>query len=418
MDWLLRPLVFFGIFICVFGAKECLYERCSNTYKESMEEKEIYDPEPSKAYCDIVKTYLVCLREMTKACRGNLNYHGTVHGMNLVNDIQCKPSKGNSNNSNTNRGNNAKVQPSSTSRPLMLPSCKFFGSYKFHHCGLYGDPHLKTFDGLYQTCRVSGQWTLIDNPYMSVTVTSAPVTDGSHATAPIKISIWVKGRDTPCTLDKHYEADSKFSLPPTFTDGSDRSGSDNTVTLQVDSFPEEDRESAEIQMRYIASRLFIRRKGKYLAFNAKIPDEIVQLTRSYDDSKTILCSTGCPASEQLNPILARGHVIEREEAFKLCKSMENSTGEMSYALTDNYLDWCVFDVMTAGRDTDFIDAAHLAQFDALKLDLPSLQNRTTLLEIPSGLHFNGGAGSVSRSFQLPFFICSLMLICSRYLSSL
>lgn len=205
-------------------------------------------------------------------------------------------------------------------------------------------------------------------------------------------------------------------------DGTDRSGADETVTLEIDSSPEEDRESIEIVMRYIASRLMIRRKGKYLAFNAKLPDEVVQLTKSYDDDKVELCSTGCPATEQLNPILARGHVIAREEALRLCTSMENLTKDDANTLTDNYLDWCVFDVMTAGRDRDFIDAAHAAQSDALKLDEKSLKNRTTLLEIPySSIHFTGGgATSVksSLSLQLPFYVLGFVLTCTRFLTSL
>ena len=153
-----------------------------------MEDKEIYDPEPSFEYCEIVKIYQKCLKEVSKNCRGNLNYHGTVHGIDRVSDIHCKPKSSNSGNSSNNRISSRNgVSP--TTPKLIVPSCRYFGSFKFRHCGLYGDPHLKTFNGMYQTCSVSGTWTLIDNSYMSVQVTSAPVAPGSHATAPVKVRL-------------------------------------------------------------------------------------------------------------------------------------------------------------------------------------------------------------------------------------
>lgn len=214
----------------------------------------------------------------------------------------------------------------------------------------------------------------------------------------------VKGPSTPCTLEKRYEASSETPLSTTFTDGTDRSGADKTVTLEVDSRPEEDRESAEIVMRYVASKLIIRRKGKYLAFNAKLPEEVIQSSKAFEDeSKVELCSMGCPVAEQLDLVSARGHQMEREEALRLCKNMENLSSDIANNLTDHYLDWCVFDVMTAGRNRDFIDAAHSAQSDALKLDPNSLENRTTLLEIPyDSIRFN--SASSAYRYQLPFCI--------------
>lgn len=43
------------------------------------------------------------------------------------------------------------------------------------HCGLFGDPHLKTFFGVRQTCVVEGEWVLVDNEYMKVQVTNEMV---------------------------------------------------------------------------------------------------------------------------------------------------------------------------------------------------------------------------------------------------
>lgn len=62
--------------------------------------------------------------------------------------------------------------------------------------------------------------------------------------------------------------------------------------------------------------------------------------------------------------------MTREEALQKCtESMQSDNEVFNNNLTDNYLDWCVFDLMTTGSTTyDFVAAAHVAQNDAIKLD--------------------------------------------------
>lgn len=67
--------------------------------------------------------------------------------------------------------------------------CTFHGKPKFRYCGLFGDPHLKTFDSHYQTCKLKGAWPLIDNPYLAVSVTNEPVMEDSPATVTTKVII-------------------------------------------------------------------------------------------------------------------------------------------------------------------------------------------------------------------------------------
>ena len=40
------------------------------------------------------------------------------------------------------------------------------------YCELFGDPHLKTFYDVRQTCIVAGAWSLLDNKYIAVQVTN------------------------------------------------------------------------------------------------------------------------------------------------------------------------------------------------------------------------------------------------------
>ena len=61
------------------------------------------------------------------------------------------------------------------------------GERKFKHCGLFGDPHLRTFSDEFQTCKVEGAWPLIDNDYLVVQVTNAIVVHKSSATATSKV---------------------------------------------------------------------------------------------------------------------------------------------------------------------------------------------------------------------------------------
>ena len=40
------------------------------------------------------------------------------------------------------------------------------------HCGLFGDPHLRTFSDKRQTCMVAGTWPLLDNQFIGIQVTN------------------------------------------------------------------------------------------------------------------------------------------------------------------------------------------------------------------------------------------------------
>lgn len=201
-----------------------------------------------------------------------------------------------------------------------------------------------------------------------------------------QITIIIKGGSTPCTSEKTYEATSESpSLPSSFTD--DTSGSESVVLTRSLDDPSSPtgHQRVEIYIRYIETTLVIRRAGKYLAFSAKIPQEITKYSINSESNGQQLCSKGCPKKERMNMIAERGHFVSREEALEKCRRTEELSNDISNQLTDNYLDWCIFDVMTAGSKSadDFVVAAHSAQADVLRFDPTSLKNRTTLLETDS-----------------------------------
>ena len=65
--------------------------------------------------------------------------------------------------------------------------CNYQGPAEVRHCSFFGDPHLVTFNGQFQTCKVNGAWPLIDNAYLAVSVTNEAVVPGSPATATTKV---------------------------------------------------------------------------------------------------------------------------------------------------------------------------------------------------------------------------------------
>lgn len=190
----------------------------------------------------------------------------------------------------------------------------------------------------------------------------------------LQVTIVIRGNNTPCADIKTYEATSDAPLPAMFIDGTQRSGLDESVVLTV-----YEQQRVEIYVRYIETNLIVRQAGRYLAFSARMPEELVSFSGGADGSfGDSLCVRGCPATERLDPIAARGHKLPWDKAMERCRRSDSN--EVTNNLTDYYLDWCVFDVMTTGDGAvanDFIAAAHSAQADVLRLDPLSLKNKTT-----------------------------------------
>lgn len=85
-------------------------------------------------------------------------------------------------------GLNCRYRPPSKKNDLAV-SGKNLSNSNHMHCGMFGDPHVKTFYDVRQTCVVAGEWSLLDNEYMSVNVTNEIVqnTQMTSATATTKV---------------------------------------------------------------------------------------------------------------------------------------------------------------------------------------------------------------------------------------
>lgn len=403
MDWSHIPIFFHLVVLFMSGSSiaspaGCKVESCTRLYESSMEQQGIAGPESTSQYCTILHEYGNCVRGTHKTCRGDLNYHSALSMYSSMNKRICH--KG------AHEVTDRPLVTSTPEPPPTLPpaSCSFHGTRHFKHCGLFGDPHLKTFNNDYQTCRVRGAWPLIDNPYLGVQVTNELIREGSPATVTTKVTVIIKGRSTPCTSEKLYEAQADSPLPRSFiSSANSQSRNQENVVLKVETDPSGHHERAEIFVRYIETTIVVRRVGKYLAVSAKLPEELVE--PSIQDPNTLqLCTLGCPPSERLDIVTSRGHVTDRDHALAKCRDTEELSNDIVNNLTDYYLDWCVFDTMTAGISYDFTAAAHSAQADVLRFDPSSLNNRTTLyLTEPVELPDHPSAGQI-------YFIDLLLLI--------
>lgn len=179
--------------------QQCRIQRCNAEYVASTSPSSGL-PEEAAAdmdYCTALRAYSLCTRRTARTCRGDLVYHSAVFRIReLFSQHNC-----------SSDGPTSSAKAPSTSNPAISELCEYEGrppasgsagmQKKYAHCGLFGDPHLRTFRDEFQTCKVEGAWPLIDNRYLSVQVTNVPVVQGSSATATSKVRVC---RLPPATL--------------------------------------------------------------------------------------------------------------------------------------------------------------------------------------------------------------------------
>ncbi|KAG8517668.1 Hemojuvelin [Galemys pyrenaicus] len=145
--------------------------------------------------CRALRSYALCTRRTARTCRGDLAFHSAVHGIeDLMIQHNC-----------SRQGPTAPPLPRGpglpgagrvgASGPPAADPCDYEAQFRrlhgrapgFLHCAAFGDPHVRTFQHHFHTCRVQGAWPLLDNDFLSVQATSAPVAAGANATATRKV---------------------------------------------------------------------------------------------------------------------------------------------------------------------------------------------------------------------------------------
>ncbi len=143
-------------------------------------------------YCSALRSYALCTQRTARACRGDLAYHSAVQGIeDLLIQHRCP-----------------KTGPTAQPRPLPQPPllrdvCFYEKGFlqregrapEYLHCGVFGDPHIRTFNEEFQTCAVQGAWPLIDNQYLYIQATITPTRGSSYTSILTKVwkkSSWIR----------------------------------------------------------------------------------------------------------------------------------------------------------------------------------------------------------------------------------
>uniref|UniRef100_A0A3B4WJ00 Repulsive guidance molecule BMP co-receptor b n=1 Tax=Seriola lalandi dorsalis TaxID=1841481 RepID=A0A3B4WJ00_SERLL len=360
-------------------------------------------------FCKALRAYSACTQRTAKSCRGNLVFHSAVLGISdLMSQRNC-----------------SRDGPTSSTHPEVHPEPCSYHSRTQHpgylFCGLFGDPHLRTFKDSFQTCKVEGAWPLIDNDYLSVQVTNVPVVPGSSATATNKITIIFKPYEG-CTDQRVYQAVTD-NLPAAFDDGTVSNGAAGKVRALWIS-ERTPGHHVELHAGYIGVTVIVRQLGRYLTLAVRIPEELAQ---AYDATQDLqLCLNGCPSGERIDqaghlplplspPALGlqlqqlrrpsyasqtQAYPYGTPQVFGVDGAKERCREKLEEP--DIYFHSCVFDLLTTG-DANFTVAAYSAQ-----KDMESLHPHRDRWRI----YPRGSATSTLNSDCQPIKRLTLLLLCA------
>ncbi|XP_040050888.2 repulsive guidance molecule B [Gasterosteus aculeatus] len=409
---------------CQVAAPQCRIQKCTSDFVSLTSHLTPAVDGFHVEFCKALRSYSACTQRTAKSCRGNLVFHSAVLGISdLMSQRNCsrdgptssthpevphEPCNYHSRTQHAHAHAHAHVHAHSHSHSHGHGHGHSLPVYLF--CGLFGDPHLRTFKDSFQTCKVEGAWPLIDNDYLSVQVTNVPVVTGSSATATNKITVIFKPYEG-CTDQRVYQAVTD-SLPAAFDDGTVSSGDPIHLSAGAEGATGKVRalwiserspgRHVELHAGYIGVTVIVRQLGRYLTLAVRIPEELAQ---AYDATQDLqLCLNGCPGGERIDRAgdlpLRPGFSPGATRAFSVERAKDRCREQLD--VEDIYFHSCVFDLLTTG-DANFTAAAYSAQ-----KDMESLHPHRDRWRI----YPRGAATSALRPDSPPVGRLAVLLLCA------
>ncbi|XP_050690623.1 repulsive guidance molecule A-like [Eriocheir sinensis] len=360
---------------------ECGFTACIDQYVAAGVEEG-----PTPAFCVLAASTSDCMAPLSSSCRSYIPYETQRRMLdNLMKRHDC---------ATILATHHPPPAAPDGAPPPAADECQYRGTAAPAHCGLFGDPHLKTFGGAYMTCGVGGAWPLLNTPALAVQVTNEQVGPDNHATATTKVTVLVKEHGS-CGGERTYEASAE-ALPRAFVDGTTwTGGSASRPHTQV-----QERVPGEhvlITVAYINATVAVRKIEKYLTVHVTLPESEVG-----EGEEMQLCVGGCPDNERLPtapPPPVASPAMAKSQAVILCKE---------YNMTDYYLDSCIFDLMATG-DKSFRVAALTAQRDLWEHDPVGAQRLLLNCSEPPCV-WDVSAAHISASPSLALLLAALVLL--------
>lgn len=164
----------------LFGLRakqSCPVQACTDAHN-----KRVGEIEERLRVCASLQLFKACVSRVSRLCRGDINYMTiTTLFPKLMEDWKCGNVTAPKNESQFQSWFSTKPEPT---KPVVA-TCQFregefTKSQNTRNCGLFGDPHLRTFNEQKQTCVVKGAWPLIRNKFLTVMVSNVELMPGSR----------------------------------------------------------------------------------------------------------------------------------------------------------------------------------------------------------------------------------------------
>ncbi|CAI4226803.1 unnamed protein product [Auanema sp. JU1783] len=330
--------------ICAY--QSCPIEECTQWFSRTKDYEYLVESS-SERYCQVLQTYIKCLNDSIPFCRGHLKFHSIEYLMKKQwNELNC-----------------SKVQLQSAAESYHN-RCHFLpapAQRNIRYCSVYGQLHVRKFDGFWSSCTNPGALAVTDNRYFIVQITDSRSNNQQYLSHITQVTVILRPHN--CTLSKQLTYSTSLedtNLPISFMSGVTSVNVDgNRRAIEV---LRQSVDYIELNLRYIDSSIHIRRRGNYMSVSVRSPQFVLQSSSS---TSSQLCLSGCHPSF-VSPLKS---MISMPEEFSTCQEIPLKISKSAALercqrknLTDSFLDTCIYDVLLTDNE-DILSLTYDVQQD-------------------------------------------------------